>query len=202
MVKINSGSTIVLATSNENKAKELRELLLPFHITVLNAMEVNLPSVEETGTTFLENSRLKAESGAKHSGLTCISDDSGLEIEALQGRPGVYSARFAKMSGGFDKAMEALYQQAHKAGNLRANFTCVLSVAFPSSTTLSFTGKVYGSLCWPPHYEHGFGYDPFFVPDGYDEPFGALSPQIKQSISHRQKALSQFVQECIINNDT
>lgn len=197
MTKIKAGSSVVLATSNQGKAKEIRELLTPYKITVLSAAEANLQSPEETGTTFEENSRLKAENGTKQSGLICLADDSGLEVEALGGIPGLFSSRFAEEKGGYEEAMNFLYNQARQKGNLRANFTCALSIAFPDAETLTFTGKVYGTLCWPPHYGAGFGYDPFFVPDGYDKPFGALPMEIKQQISHRHNALSEFIKECL-----
>ncbi len=197
MAKIEIGSTIVLATSNQGKAKEMRELLTPHKITVLSASEANISSPVETGTTFAENSRLKAENGTKQSGLICLADDSGLEIEALDGAPGLFSARFADEKGTYEQAMSFLYNKAKEKNNLHANFTCALSVAFPDAETLTFIGKVYGSLCWPPCDGSGFGYDPFFIPDGYDKPFGALPMQIKQQISHRHNALEQFIKECL-----
>ena len=197
MTKITGGSTIVLATSNQGKAKEIRELLAPYNITVLSAKEAGLAFPEETGTTFEENSRLKAENGSQQSGLICLADDSGLEVDALGGAPGLFSARFAEEKGGYEQAMSSLYEQAKEKSNFKANFTCALSVAFPNADTLTFTGKVFGNLCWPPHFGSGFGYDPFFVPDGYDKPFGALPMEIKQQISHRHNALAQFVSECL-----
>jgi len=197
MAKITSGSTVVLATSNQGKAKEIRELLAPYNVKVLSATDAGLSFPDETGTTFEENSRLKAESGTKQSGLICLADDSGLEVAVLGGIPGLFSARFADEKGGYEQAMSALYTQAKEKGDLRSNFTCALSVAFPNSDTLTFTGKVFGSLCWPPHFGSGFGYDPFFIPDGYDKPFGALPSEVKQKISHRHNALAKFITECL-----
>ena len=197
MAKIENGSTVVLATSNQGKAKEFRELLAPYNIRVLSAAEAGIDSPDETGTTFQENSRLKAENGMKQSGFICLADDSGLEVEALGGSPGLFSSRFAEEKGGYEQAMSSLYNQAAEKNNLKANFTCALSVAFPDAETQTFTGKVFGNLCWPPHFGSGFGYDPFFVPDGYDKPFGALPPTVKQQISHRHNALAQFIAACL-----
>ena len=189
---------IILASNNKNKLREFKNILEPLGYEVLTQSEAGADiEADETGTTFEENSRLKAENGTKQSGLICLADDSGLEVEALGGIPGLFSSRFAEEKGGYEEAMNFLYNQARQKGNLRANFTCALSIAFPDAETLTFTGKVYGTLCWPPHYGAGFGYDPFFVPDGYDKPFGALPMEIKQQISHRHNALSEFIKECL-----
>lgn len=195
-MKIPFGSTILIATHNQGKAAEFRTLLQGYDIKVLLSSDQNIAEEQETGTTFAENALIKAKSAATQSGLICIADDSGLEVKALEGRPGIFSARFA--NGNYEKAMQTLYDEAALKNDFSARFVCVIAVAFPDKTTETFTGTVQGKICWPPEYGHGFGYDPFFIPDGYDKPFAVLDSSIKQSISHRHNALELFLQECLI----
>ena len=148
-----------------------------------------------TDTSFAENAAIKAVFAAKSSGLPALADDSGLEVAALGGEPGIYSARFAK-DGDYMQAMSAINTRLEGNPDRGANFTCALAVAWPDGDTELFVGKVFGTLCWPPMGEHGFGYDPFFVPDGYNESFGVLGAEIKEKISHRSRAFAQFITNC------
>lgn len=190
------GKKILFATTNKGKIAELEKMLAPYGVTVLSGKDISIPEIKETGMTFAENAVLKAEGAAKVSGILTLADDSGLEVAALGGKPGVYSARFV-VDGDYVRAMDTLYHEAENKGDLTANFTCVLALAAPGKETRIFTGKVFGQLVWPPMGENGFGYDPFFVPDGYKDSFGVLDAEIKNKISHRAKALQNFINDCL-----
>ncbi len=186
---------LVVATHNEGKLKELAELLAPYAIEVVSSSDLNLPEPEETGNTFAENAAIKALAAAKASGLPALADDSGLEVLALGGKPGIYSARWAP-DGNFQQAMSKINDMLTGNPERGANFTCALVIAWPDEHTELFEGKVFGNLCWPPMGDNGFGYDPFFVPDGYGESFGVLNAETKQKISHRSRAFAQFITNC------
>jgi len=186
---------IVLATRNKGKVKELSLMLAPYGTEVLSAADVDFPDVVEDGLSFLENAAKKAKAGASATGLPTLADDSGLEVEALGGNPGIYSARFA-VDGDYMRAMKALYDDALAKNDLRARFTCVLVLALPNQEICAFEGRVDGHLVWPPKGENGFGYDPFFVPEGYNDTFGVLPDEVKNKISHRARAFEKFIAEC------
>lgn len=184
---------IVVASHNLGKINEIKTMLEPFKIAVIAASELNLPDVEETGTTFEENSRLKADELAKISALPCLADDSGLCVEALGGRPGVYSARYAP-NRDFDKGMEMLIEELDATGidDRRAHFSCVLALAVPGVETKIFEGRVEGQITKERHGTAGFGYDPIFMPDGFDKTFGEFDAIEKNKISHRGRAFAKF----------
>ena len=186
---------IVLATKNKGKVKELSLMLAPYGTEVLSAADVDFPDVVEDGLSFLENAAKKAKAGAAATGLPTLADDSGLEVEALGGTPGIYSARFA-IDGDYMRAMKSLYDDALAKNDLRARFTCVLVLALPNQEICHFNGRVNGHLVWPPKGENGFGYDPFFVPEGYSDTFGVLPDEVKNKISHRARAFEKFIAEC------
>ena len=140
---------IVFASHNEGKIKEIRELLAPFGVDVLSADDMNLPDIEETGLTFLENATLKAVAGAKESGLPTLADDSGLCVHALNNEPGIFSARYAKKCGGYDAAFEDLEKRLEGREDKTAHFTCVLVLAYPNGKTYSFNGRVDGKIVPP-----------------------------------------------------
>ncbi|WP_152047645.1 RdgB/HAM1 family non-canonical purine NTP pyrophosphatase [Aureimonas psammosilenae] len=201
---------LLVASHNEGKIREFRELLAPFGFTVTSAAEKNLPEPEETGTTFEENAQLKAFAGAKASGLLSLSDDSGLCVEALGGDPGIYSARWAGASKDFAQAMRNVEEKLQAAGattpeQRRASFVCVLSLARPDGTTTEFRGEIFGEIVWPPRGSLGFGYDPFFQPDGFTKTFGELSSEEKHgwkpgdatALSHRARAFKLFAEEAL-----
>ncbi len=187
---------LVIASHNQGKIKEISELLSPFGIEVVSAVDLNLPDVEETGTTFEENARLKAVALAKLSGEFCLADDSGLCVDALDGRPGVYSARYAP-NRDFDKGMEMLLQEVAQSGKKTraAHFSCVIALADPKDLSCKiFEGRVNGHLSAEKHGNGGFGYDPIFVPDeGDGRTFAEMNGEEKSKISHRGRALSAFI---------
>lgn len=184
---------IIFASHNKGKIEEIRQLLTPFGVHVLSSDEMDLPDVEETGTTFEENAALKALEIAKLKGVPCLADDSGLCVDALNGRPGVYSARYAP-NRDFKKAMEMLLAEIleTQSANRRAHFSCVLVLGYPNGTYEAFDGRVDGNIAYEPKGESGFGFDPVFIPEGYDKTFAELGGDVKNKISHRGRALAKF----------
>jgi XTP/dITP diphosphohydrolase len=196
-LRLKRGSCLVVATHNAGKLSEFRDLLEPFELEVLSAGALNVPEPAETGETFEENAQLKAVFTAFASGLPALSDDSGLAVEALGGAPGIHSARWAGEPRDFCRAMARVEDElnakgANGADARRAKFVCVLCLANAMGTVQFFEGTAEGHLIWPPRGTKGFGYDPIFVPDGYDETFGEMDPAQKHAISHRAKAFAAF----------
>ena len=189
------GATIVAASHNEGKVRELAELLAPFGVECVSAASLGLPEPEETGASFAENAAIKAEAAAKASGMMALADDSGLEVAALDGAPGIHSARWGGPGKDFGLAMERVQREleAKGAADARANFTCALALAAPKGSAQIFEGKVFGTLTWPPRGGRGFGYDPIFVPDGYEETFGEMAPELKNRLSHRMRAFEKLM---------
>jgi XTP/dITP diphosphohydrolase len=183
---------LLIASHNQGKVREIAVLLAPFHIATVGAAELGLPEPEETGDTFEANAALKAEAGATASGLVALSDDSGLVVPAINGDPGIYSARWAGPQRDFGFAMEQV-QQALGSKDRAAHFVAVLALAWPDGRTEMFRGEVYGRLTWPPRGDKGFGYDPMFIPDGYDVTFGEMDPDEEYRISHRARAFEKLV---------
>jgi XTP/dITP diphosphohydrolase len=189
------GARIVTASHNEGKVRELAELFAPYGVACVSAASLGLPEPDETGASFAANAALKAEAAAKASGLTAIADDSGLEVAALGGAPGIRSARWGGEARDFGLAMERVQREleAKGASDLRANFTCALALAAPVAPARVFEGKVFGTLTWPPRGLRGFGYDPIFVPDGYTQTFGEMAPAEKNALSHRMRAFEKLM---------
>ncbi|MGD0531189.1 MAG: RdgB/HAM1 family non-canonical purine NTP pyrophosphatase [Methyloceanibacter sp.] len=189
------GDRIVIASHNAGKVKEFAELFAPFGIETVSASELDLPEPEETGKSFVDNAKLKAIAAAKASGLPALADDSGLEVAALGGEPGIHSARWGGRAKDFGVAMARVDSEltATGASNRDANFTCALALAAPDGSAQMFEGKVFGTVVWPPRGARGFGYDPVFVPDGYDETFGEMEPGLKDAISHRAHAFEKLM---------
>ena len=183
---------LLIASHNQGKVREIAALLAPFRIATIGAAELALPEPEETGDTFEANAALKAEAGARASGLIALSDDSGLVVPALGGDPGIYSARWAGPKRNFMLAMERV-QRALGDKDRAAHFVAVLALAWPDGRTEMFRGEVHGRLTWPPRGERGFGYDPMFIPGGYDVTFGEMDPDEKYRISHRARAFEKLV---------
>ncbi|KAB7742566.1 RdgB/HAM1 family non-canonical purine NTP pyrophosphatase [Parvibaculum sedimenti] len=190
--------TLVVASHNAGKVREIRELLAPFGIETVSAGDLGLDEPEETGETFRANAELKALAAAKASGKPSLADDSGLCVEALSGAPGIYSARWAGPQKDFDFAMERVRLGLVEEGTLdtRAYFVCGLALAWPDGHIEYFEGRVDGELVWPPRGTKGFGYDPMFVPNGYDETLGEMEPERKHAMSHRADAFRQIVDSC------
>ena len=186
-------SEVVFASHNAGKIKEIKELLQPFGINVKSALDMELPDVEETGSTFAENSLLKSLTIAKLTGLPCIADDSGLCVDALNGAPGVYSARYAP-NRDFDKGMEKLLAEMAQSPNKsrKAHFSCVISLAFPNGGYELFEGRVDGHIAAEKQGNDGFGYDPLFIPDGFAKSFAQMSKDEKNQVSHRGRAVEKL----------
>lgn len=184
---------VVFASHNIGKIKEIKELLEPLGIKVKSALDMNLPDVEETGVTFAENSLLKSQTIAKITGVPCLADDSGLCVDALNGAPGVYSARYAP-NRDFDKGMEMLLAEMAKSPDKSrcAHFSCVISLAWPDGKFETFEGRVEGKIAFEKQGNGGFGYDPLFVPDGFACSFAQMSKEEKNKISHRGRAVEKL----------
>lgn len=189
---------LIIASHNPGKAREIAELLAPFGIEVISAAALKLPEPEETGATFSANAELKARAAATAAGLPALADDSGLVVEALDGAPGIFSARWAGSGKDFAIAMKRVEDelQAKGTANRRAHFIAALALCWPDGHCESFEGRVDGALVWPPRGGKGFGYDPVFVPDGYRQTFGEMEPAAKHAISHRADAFRQLTSAC------
>ncbi|NCC22789.1 MAG: RdgB/HAM1 family non-canonical purine NTP pyrophosphatase [Alphaproteobacteria bacterium] len=186
--------TLVLATHNPGKVKEIGVLLEPYGVTVKSAGELGLPEPEETGTTFAGNAAIKSLAAAKGANLPALSDDSGLCVDALDGEPGIYSARWAGPDKDFSAAMEKVNEKLGDSANRAAHFLCVLALSWPDGETELFEGRIDGTLVWPPRGEKGFGFDPMFVPEGEQDTFAEMDPGRKASMSHRSRAFAKLVQ--------
>jgi XTP/dITP diphosphohydrolase len=207
--RLHAGDRLVLASHNKGKLAEFQELFEPFGLELISAAELDLPEPEETGTTFAENARIKAHAAAQGSGMLALSDDSGLCVEALGGDPGVYTADWAGVPRNFDHAMKRVEDALQAAnatspGQRRAYFNATLCLAHPDGRDVLYVGKCDGMMVWPPRGERGHGYDPVFMPDGYDTTFGQMPPEMKhswtpgqQGLSHRARAFAQFVENQI-----
>lgn len=181
---------LVVASHNAGKVREIGALLAPLGVEAISAGTLGLPEPEETESTFAGNARLKAEAAAGASGLPALSDDSGLEVFALGGDPGVYSARWAGPGKDFGAAMERVWRELNGKGatDLSARFVCALALARPGEKTQVFEGEARGVIVWPPRGEKGFGYDPIFLADGQTRTFGEMTHEEKLPLTHRARA--------------
>ncbi|SFP41650.1 RdgB/HAM1 family non-canonical purine NTP pyrophosphatase [Qipengyuania nanhaisediminis] len=202
--RLGSGS-LVIATHNAGKLKEISALLAPYGVKCISAGSLGLPEPPETGTTFVQNALLKARAAAEASGLPALADDSGLSVDALDGRPGVYTADWAERQHfegepGRDWYMamgkvEGMLQEKGADVDRSCAFHCVLALAWPDGEQAVYEGTAPGTLTWPPRGEMGFGYDPVFVPQGRDLTFAEIAPEEKHAISHRADAFAKLVAE-------
>jgi XTP/dITP diphosphohydrolase len=200
---------LVIATHNPGKLKEMRELLAPYGIAAVSAGELGLPEPEETGASFAENARIKAEAAARATGLPAFSDDSGLAVDALGGAPGIHSARWAGATKDFAAAMAKVDAELRARGATApdartAHFVSALCVAWPDGHREEFEGRIDGTLVWPPRGDKGFGYDPMFLPAGHPLTFGEMSADEKHGLppkglglSHRARAFLQLAKACL-----
>ena len=192
------GKDLIIASHNEGKVREFRDLFagLPFHVR--SAAELGLREPDETGSTFRANAELKALAAAQSSGEDALADDSGLCVEALNGQPGIYSARWAGPKKDFDFAMEKVRLGLVEEGtlNTRSYFIAGLALAWPDGHIEYFEGRIDGDLVWPPRGRKGFGYDPMFIPDGHEMTFGEMEPDAKHAMSHRARAFTQLINAC------
>ncbi|HMA72686.1 MAG TPA: RdgB/HAM1 family non-canonical purine NTP pyrophosphatase [Xanthobacteraceae bacterium] len=200
---------LVIATHNPGKLREMRELLAPFGVEAVAAGELDIGEPEETGMSFRENARIKAQTAAQATSLPAFSDDSGIAVDALGGAPGIHSARWAGPNKNFEAAMREIDQQLCTRGAVtpetrRAHFVSALCVAWPDGHVEDFEGRVDGTLVWPPRGNKGFGYDPMFLPDGYDLTFGEMTSTAKHGLpprglglSHRARAFLKLAEACL-----
>lgn len=196
--RIFTSGKLVVASHNVGKVREIGELLAPFAVEAISAGALGLAEPEETGDTFIANAELKARAAARASGLPALSDDSGFCVAALDGAPGLYSARWAGPSKDFRIAMARVWRAVEKTGSAdrRAWFVCALALAWPDGHVESFEGRIDGTLVWPPRGDKGFGYDPMFVPEGHAITFGEMEPGAKHAMSHRARAFAQLTGAC------
>ncbi len=182
---------LLIATHNPGKLREFAALLGPFGYSVTSAGELGLAEPEETASDFAGNAQLKARLAAKAAGIPALADDSGLCVAALDGAPGIFSARYA--AGDYPAAFARIIAAAELRAEWRARFICALCLAQPDGTTETYIGQADGRIALAPKGVGGFGYDPIFIPDGYTESFAALGAEVKDRISHRAKALAQLL---------
>ena len=192
-----SGSKLLVATHNQGKLEEIADMLKDYGIAVVGAAELDLPEPEETGTTFVENARIKAHAAATATGLPALADDSGIEIDGLGGAPGVYTADWAETGNGRDFILamtrahdELLAKGAPKPWTSR--FCCIFVLAWPDGHDEDFAGQMEGEIVWPMRGDQGHGYDPIFQPEGYDQTFGQMDRWEKNKISHRADAFRKL----------
>jgi len=192
-LKLIKGMRLVAATHNPGKAREI-EALLDGHYTIVTAGELNLPEPDETETTFVGNAMLKARHAAQASGEVALADDSGLSVAALDGAPGIYSARWAGPTKDFALAMKKVEQRLEEIASTdrRAWFTSALAVAWPDGPCVVVEGRIDGELVFPPRGDRGFGYDPIFRPEGSELTFGEMDPVEKEALSHRARAFARL----------
>jgi XTP/dITP diphosphohydrolase len=188
---------LLIATHNQGKLREIAALLLPFGITAIGAGELNLEVPEETGTTYLENAIIKAKACALATNLPSLGDDSGLEVAALNNAPGLDTAPFTEMMGGREKVFELWGADAAIKNNPKATFVCFQVIAWPDGHIEHFDARASGRLTFPPRGNGGHGYDPVFIPDGFDQSIGEMTFHEKNSCSHRFLALQKVIDNCI-----
>lgn len=193
MLRLIKGMRLVAATHNAGKAREIHALL-DGHYTVVTAGELNLPEPAETEGTFVGNAMLKARHAAQFSGEVALADDSGLSVAALDGAPGIFSARWGGPQKDFGSAMKKIEDRLEELGatDRAAWFTSALAVAWPDGPCVVVEGRIDGVVTFPPRGDRGFGYDPIFVPEGHDQTFGEMDPVRKESMSHRTRAFEKL----------
>ena len=196
-MRIFDGDELLIATHNNGKAREISELLAPYVKTFVTAGDLDLPEPEETGKTFAENAILKAQAAAQASGRVSLADDSGLAVNALNGDPGIDSARWGGPEKDFNLAMQKVHEALGGTEDRSAYFVCVLALGWPDGHSEVFEGRVNGTIIWPMRGDKGFGYDPVFQADGYDITFAEMAPSDKHAISHRANAFDLLVKNCL-----
>jgi XTP/dITP diphosphohydrolase len=194
--KIRRGEKLVLASHNQGKLREIEALVRPLGIDVVSAGVLGLPEPEETAPDFAGNARIKALAAATACGMPALSDDSGFCVAALDGAPGVFSARWAGPGKDFVAAMASVWQKIGDNPDRRAWFVAALCLAWPDGHTETFLGRIGGTAVWPPRGDKGFGYDPMFVPAGGRLTFGEMDPEEKHAVSHRARAFAQVLASC------
>jgi XTP/dITP diphosphohydrolase len=199
-VKLPRGSILLVASHNPGKVREIKALLGPHGIEPISAKELGLPEPEETGASFAANAELKARAAAVAGHHPALADDSGLWVDALDGAPGIYSARWAGPAKDFRVAMTRVERELleRKARDYSAKFVCALSLAMPHGEIKTFEGEIHGHLTFPPKGLLGFGYDPIFIADGFEQTFGEIDPHVKNAMSHRARAFEKLLHSGIL----
>jgi XTP/dITP diphosphohydrolase len=209
LVRRLSSDRLVIATHNPGKLAEMCELLAPYGIGAISAGDLGLPEPNENGTTFRDNACIKALAAARAAQLPALADDSGLAVEALDGAPGIHSARWAGPDRDFSRAMKTIEQQLQARGattseRRRGHFVSALCLAWPDGHSEEVEARVAGTLVWPPRGDRGFGYDPIFLPDGQQRTFGEMSSEEKhglpprgRGLSHRARAFVKLAEACL-----
>ena len=200
-IRLPRGTQLIVASHNAGKVREIKALLGPHGIEPVSAGDLGLPEPEETGATFAANAELKALAAARGGQHPALADDSGLCVDALDGAPGIYSARWAGPTKDFRIAMTRIRDELRHKGltGSTAKFVCALTVALPSGEYRTFEGEVQGTLTFPPRGEHGFGYDPIFIADGMDQTFAEIDPAQKHAMSHRARAFETLLHSHIFD---
>ena len=199
MTAFNAFESLIIATHNNGKLVEIRDILKDYIAPerISSAGELGLDEPEETGSTFSENARLKAVAAYRATGKAALADDSGLEVDILGGAPGIYSARWGGETKDFNKAMQRveheISSQGAEATGQPARFICAMALALPDGTVHDFVGSCEGALSFPPRGAHGFGYDPIFIPHGYDKTFAEIDAKEKYRLSHRTNAFQKLM---------
>ena len=193
---MNKIKEIIIGTNNQGKYREICDLL-PYNIKKYSPKKMNILSPKEDGKNFMENSLIKAKFFSKKTNFVCLSDDSGLEIDLLKGEPGIYSSRWAGKKNNFNSAIKKIYQKMNNIKvnwekNNKAKFICCMTLYYPNGKFYSSTGIIKGKISTKVKGKNGFGYDPIFIPDGYDKTFGEMQLKLKMSIDHRFKAFSKI----------
>lgn len=198
MTRLFKERRLLVASHNAGKVREIADLLRPFAVTLSSSASLGLTEPEETEDTFIGNAKLKALAAAHAAHIPALADDSGLCIDTLAGAPGVYSARWAGPDRDFNLAMDRVKAELSARGQVtsRAHFVCALALAWPDGHCEVFEGRASGTIVFPKRGANGFGYDPIFVPDGYELTFGEMEPQLKHAISHRAAAFAALVEAC------
>ncbi|QCE33155.1 RdgB/HAM1 family non-canonical purine NTP pyrophosphatase [Acetobacteraceae bacterium] len=202
-VFVKTGDKLVIATHNKGKLSEFQSVLATKGLTALSLADFTMDSPEETATNFEGNAKIKALAAAKATGLPALADDSGFCVEALDGHPGLFSARFMKECGGAEESFKKLHEEIQNSAqkdNKKAYFIAALCLAFPDGRSKCVIGKCEGTFSFPPKGNEGHGYDPVFVPESHSETFAQIGEEEKNKISHRGKALEAFFRECVRDN--
>ena len=195
---LDKNDELIVASHNQGKVKEINILLQPLGIKTRSISKYSNKEPIEDGLTFEENALIKAQSANNLTGMNSLSDDSGLCIEALNGKPGIYSARWAGPNKSFDLAMTKIEKLLKDKQNKNAYFVCALALVTKNKKSFSFIGTVKGKISFPPKGTNGFGYDPIFIPDNYRKSFGEMLPSEKDVISHRSDAFTKFKEALIV----
>jgi len=195
--RLTSGGALVLASHNRGKLREIAALMAPYGVQTLSAAELGLPEPEESAADFAGNARLKALAAAQAASLPALADDSGFCLAALDGAPGVFSARWAGPDKNFAAATARLHDAMGTNPDTRAWFVCALCLAWPDGETATFLGRAEGTFTWPPRGSLGFGYDPAFTPAGGSQTYGEMAPEEKHATSHRARAMAQLQAACL-----